>query len=251
VWQIVEGFVSLQAVRLDPRLLERDKPANNFAGPRSETDEMSNIDSLQLWNLAKASALVQGCLDQQRLPDIQSTYRQLRVDCFKLKQMLTQIQTALTAALTTEGSSLSVVALRRLQVRCQAGYSTLLWMALMFNVILCAYEQQTWSSGVSPSDLVEESGSLADEAVALAEQASQHRPLGSSSMPLCLTTAWAATAAADDNNNWFNCKRHADVERILMEYQADFPSTDWLQMAGHFKSRKDAITQILRSGRIQ
>jgi hypothetical protein len=85
----------------------------------------------------------------------------------------------------------------------------------MLNGILCVYEPLNLS-------LAEESATFVDEVINLAENASQYRPLGSSSMPLCLVAALAAT---DD------VMKQERLDKLLAEYQTDFASARWLDMA--------------------
>ncbi len=157
----------------------------------------STIESLKLQNLANLSALIQG-LGQglgRCLPELQSTYQLLKVDGAKMKHMLFQVSVAVVEGTP---STPQATAARRLHVRCQAGCGMLLWMALMFNAILRACEPQNHA-------LAEDGACFVDELVALAEDASRYRPLGSSGMPLFLAIAWAVTDGGPRQAGWRRC----------------------------------------------
>jgi len=78
------------------------------------------------------------------------------------------------------------------------------------------------------TSLLPESVGFVEETVTLATDALQYRPLGSSSMPLVLTTAWVAT------KDKF-CRRR--IEKLLEEYQSDFTIMNWLEVAFWLEAR--------------
>jgi len=80
----------------------------------------------------------------------------------------------------------------------------------------------------SPDDvtLSAESAKVSSELMLLAENAMQYRPLGSSYIPFCLVSAWAAADGRTEQ---------AEVERMLEEWQSDFQETRWINIAKWLK----------------
>lgn len=190
-------------------------------GPaRRAATQNSSITSLDPGNIAEASALLADTT--QRVPEVRTTLEELRADCAKMKRLLSSIDAVVPGDTPATPYADPVIAQ---YVRYQGAYSTLLWMTITFNAVLRAYE---------PCDqfLVAESVVLVDEATALAEVASKYRPLGSSFIPLCLVYAHAAT---DD------VTKRAQVEKVLAEYQLDFPCTDWLNIAAILRAERTAL----------
>jgi hypothetical protein len=113
---------------------------------------------------------------------------------------------------------------RRLHVRWQTGYGILLFMAIVLNTMLRIYQ------GVASSpSLADESADFIASVLTLAEQAMQYRPLGSSATPVYLVAAYAALKGGESESD--------RVEALLAEYQSDFRSARWLNMARIFRAR--------------
>jgi hypothetical protein len=144
--------------------------------------------------------------------ETQATYRQLRSDRIKMSALLLKVS---KLSPTDEA--------RNIQVRIQSGYALLLAITLLFNSVLRTLDS-TFDLG-----LVMETAFFVDEAISVAKQAARHRPLGSSSLPLCLVVAWAVS----DDDEW----RSAQVESILAEYQLDFDVTKWLESAQQLRKQ--------------
>lgn len=113
---------------------------------------------------------------------------------------------------------------RRLHVRWQTGYGILLFMAIVLNAMLRAYQ-----GGASSPSLADESADFIANVLTLAEQALQYRPLGSSATPVYLVAAYAALEGGESESEL--------VEALLAEYQSDFKSARWLDMARMFRAR--------------
>jgi hypothetical protein len=177
---------------------------SEIAGPRVLAEDGSRVDSLQIRNLARMSKVLQQPEDD--LIETRSMYHQLQSDRNKMLALLLKVS-KLPPSDTT----------RNTEVRVQSGYALLLALALLFNAVL-----RTFESTIDFS-LAGESAFLVDEAVSNAKQAAQHRPLGSSSVPLCLVVAWAVSD--------YDELRSAAVEDILAEYQLDFETAKWLESA--------------------
>jgi hypothetical protein len=201
------GAIFNPKIELDPWLWKLPE----VFGPCSLADQMSTIESLKSRNLAKVPTLIKN--PHLNLPQIQSTYHKMRADCAKMGYALSKVPYTISS-LGNPTTSLSLPS-RKLHVRYQTAYGTLLCITILLNAILYIYEPLNHS-------LLEESAIFVDEAITLAVQASQYRPLGSSSTPLCLVAALATT---DD------ITKQAQVKKLLAEYQTDFASTTWLEMA--------------------
>jgi energy-converting hydrogenase Eha subunit A len=184
-------------------------------GPCSPPDQTSPMESLKLQSLAKVSSLIRD--PHLNLPEIQSTYGKMRADCAKMRNVLSKFINPISSS----GTPITPLTLsaRKLHARYLAAYSVLLCIAITLNAILSRYQPFNHS-------LIEQSVTFVDEVIALAEEASQYRPLGSSSIPLCLVAALVAT---DDT-----AKRDR-MEKQLAEYQTDFNSANWQEMASRLR----------------
>lgn len=113
---------------------------------------------------------------------------------------------------------------RRLHVRWQTGYGILLFMGIVLNALLRAYQ----GAASSPS-LADDSAGFVANVLMLAEQALQYRPLGSSATPIYLVAAYAALESGGSESE--------RVEALLAEYQSDFEIARWLDMAQSFRTQ--------------
>jgi hypothetical protein len=140
------------------------------------------------------------------LIEVQAMYRQLQSENIKM------------AALVKKAHKLSSSdSTRNIQVRVQMGYALLVAITLLYNAVLHNFDS------TSKLQLDKESTVFVDEAILLAKQAAKYRPLGSSSMPLCLVVAWAVSDC--------DAIRCSEVESILEDYQVDFDGGWWLESA--------------------
>ena len=115
--------------------------------------------------------------------------------------------------LLSSTSDLTLLSERRLHVRRQTGYGTLLLLGMMASWALRAYEV----GNIHALEL--DKVMFIDEVVELAQQASQYRPLGSSAMPGFIKAAMIMT---DD------AAKKEVLEELLALYQSDFSSANWL-----------------------
>ena len=161
---------------------------------------MVPIESLRLGNLAKFPDFVRR--PEAQLSEMNLSYQQLAIDIPKVRQVLPSLY-------QQPGTP------RALHAHYQAAYGLLLTFALMLNTLLRAF-------GADDSHLLEESFTLVDETITLARDGLQYRPLGSSSMPLCLVSARAATKEPS---------KRLKLEQILAEYQSDFAIARWMEIA--------------------
>ncbi|KAK3357259.1 beta-lactamase/transpeptidase-like protein [Lasiosphaeria hispida] len=200
VLTLLESFGN-HKIKLDPRLwAAEDTPA--VARPsRPPADEAHHIECLQVSSLAAVSGFTRDV--QGSLPAIRSTYEVLQTDLAKMKALLSEVSTTAASDLTLSE--------RRIHVRRQTGYGTLLLLGMMANWALGVY-----GVGGNPLALELERTMLVDEVVELARQASQYRPLGSSAMPGFIM---AAKITTDD------AVRLGQLEELLALYQSDFPSS--------------------------
>lgn len=174
-----------------------------MAPRRASCENPSAVSSIQLRNLTQIPNFVR---DPELYPlEIKYTYQQIRLDMPKMLHHMKQ---------TPDGT--------RMQANFQAGTSLLLSLALIFNSLLRIFD---------PLDttLLQDSANFSDESVALAERAMQYRPLGASHILVCLVAALAAT---DEDP-----ARNIAVERMLLEYQGDFTTSKWMNVAAWLRGK--------------
>ncbi|KAF2665055.1 hypothetical protein BT63DRAFT_392410 [Microthyrium microscopicum] len=207
---IMESFFNPK-IRLEPWLLIFPE----HFGPRSAPSDMSVIESLKIRALARVPEFLQH--PSLYWNEIRVYYQQLQADTATMRTVHTSIQNAFHSP-DTPGSALHI--LRRHHVRYSTAYGIVLCIAIILNAVICSYEPTI--------SLAHESAIFVDIVIDLAEQASQYRPLGSSSMPLFLMAALAVT---DD------LAKRTHVERVLLEYQNDFSSARWIDMSSWLRSK--------------
>ena len=163
-------------------------------------------------NLAKLPEFIRG--PGAHLIEITSAYQGLITDLPELRQTVFKL---------SQGAG----PLKTLHARYQTVYGIPLAFAIILNTILRSF-------GVDNISLFEESVTLVDEIITLAEDASQYRPLGSSAMPLFLVAAWAGTNEVS---------KRAKIEEILTEYQFDFAIARWMETAAwlEFKLKNECL----------
>ncbi|KAF2664388.1 hypothetical protein BT63DRAFT_444112 [Microthyrium microscopicum] len=194
--KVLESF-SHSSIQVDPTILS----SSNISGPN---EDETYFDSLQVQNLAKLSKLLHHPYED--LIETQTMYNQLWMERIKMHQLLIN--------LPNSSSSDNV---RSTEVRVQMSFALILSFTLLFNSVLRSFES------TFTLELLTECASLVDDAVRLAETATQYRPLGSSSMPLCLVVALAAS--------YHDRSRNAEIETLLELYQQDSNTTNWLEYA--------------------
>lgn len=148
------------------------------------------------------------------LSEVQWRYPRLRADCQTVRIRLAKM-TELVSSSKVDPATMKIY------VHGQTAYGLALAMATILNGILRAFDP----CGTS---LDEDSANFVHEIIALAERASPFRPLAASYIPLCLTTAWAAT---DD------ISRKGDIEKYLAEYRSDLADARWLESAIWLKAQ--------------
>jgi hypothetical protein len=169
-----------------------------------ERDKAVFIPSLKLRNLAKLPDFIRH--PEAHLEEIKAAYQQNGTDIPKIRQLLSS-------------RSPQADPLGTLHCRYQAVYGIVLTYSTLLNAIIRCFDADDTS-------LVEESATLVQEIIILADDATQYRPLGSSSMPICLMAAWAATNET---------ARQARLEEILAVYQSDFAIGKWMGNARWLK----------------
>ena len=205
--KIVESFFNPR-IRLDPRIW--DVLPEHF-GPVSPADQSTTIESLKLRNLAKIPPLLRN-FDHHVL-EIHCIYRTIRDDCQTMSQNL--------STMTDTASDTSFNVTRFLVVRFQSAFGTLLHIAIILNASL-------WAEGIVDASLLTDLTFFVEEANALGKASSKYRPLGSSSIPLCLIVAWAVTDAILIRES---------LEVMLSEWQMDLGSARWMDMAIWWKAK--------------
>ena len=186
-------------------------------GPSTTAQAESAVESLKSPVLASIPIMLRE--PTTNLPKIVYTYRQIRKDCGNLANILTAFPKP--ASHSNHPETRSLMCIEQQEVRLETGYGILLAQAIQFACVLQIF-------GLPDLNLSEDLLTFVDDVIRLAKRASRYRPLGASSMPLCLVAALAATEHND---------REAELKALLVEYEADFPSTKWLQMAAWLRPR--------------
>jgi hypothetical protein len=168
-------------------------------------------------NFAQLPAMVRN--PDLHILEIQSAYTQLHIDCTKMSHVLAQFQNIKPETLNPSASASPHF--QKHHVRYQTGCATVLSLALIFNAIIYSY---------SPSDdnILNEAEALVDSVITLTRDASQYRPLSASFMPVPIVFSLAITK--DD-------EKRAVLEHILREYEVDFVSANWTQLAMWMRER--------------
>ncbi|KAK4224476.1 hypothetical protein QBC38DRAFT_485370 [Podospora fimiseda] len=194
---LLESF-SNHKIKLDTRLwASSTSPA--IAKPfRPPMKGISEIECLRASSLAAISGYTRNI--QGSLPEIVTFHEVWQVDLANMKALLSGMSNMAASELT--------LAQRRIHVRRQTGYGTLLLLGMMANWALRAFV-------IGDMHTLElEIAMIVDEVVELAEQAIQYRPLGSSAMPGFINAAKAMTT---------NMTKLDRLEELLQSYQSDFP----------------------------
>ncbi|TGO49889.1 hypothetical protein BOTNAR_0413g00010 [Botryotinia narcissicola] len=172
-------------------------------------DNAIGIESLKLQTLAKVPEYLR--YPKEYLSEIKSTYIQMKIDLSTMRNTLDKLGQAPHT--------------RTLHSRFQAAYSLILSSANLLNSLLRVLSEDHTS-------IIPESVRYIDETIVLAEEALEYRPLGSSAMPLVLTTAWVATS---------DVSRRIRIEKLLIEYQSDFTIMNWMEVALWLEERLRGI----------
>jgi hypothetical protein len=222
--QIIESFCNPK-IQLSPRLWTLPQTSEKYGPLRSITcddnKDDASIETLKISNLARISVMFQN--PRLHTPDIRSTYEQLRVETPKLGR---RISITDERTVSNENRPLSLpMKVVRLHAALRGSYGMILTLAVTFNAILRA---------LNPNDilLVDDSEMFSNEITTLAEYESQYRPIGASYIPLCLVAAWAAMSDA---------RVLAKIEKIVEEYQPDFPQHNWMEMARALKRKIECL----------
>lgn len=153
------------------------------------------------------------------LHDLRSSYHV----AFSESKSLCAYVTAMAESITPKADISSF----RAYVRIQGVASVLVSIGLLLGTILRIFE---------PSNelLKVESAFLISEVTKIAARASSYRPLGAILIPLSLCTAWAA---ADDAGT------EAEIERIVRDYETDFPDANWFDIAIWLRAKFESLKQ--------
>ncbi|KAH6718417.1 hypothetical protein BKA61DRAFT_545555 [Leptodontidium sp. MPI-SDFR-AT-0119] len=187
---IVES-IARPNIRLHP-WLERLTQARDDACP---------MESLKLRNMAKISQFIYH--PEAHLVEMQFIYQSMGADLAKIRAFLAKI---------VEAGDID----RTVHSRYQTVYGIQLSFAMILNVLLRSFSVDNFLG------MIEECTVLVNETIALAEDARQYRPLGSSGAPTTLVCAWAATT---------DLAQRQRAEELMDEYQADFEIANWKQIA--------------------
>lgn len=174
--------------------------------------------SLELRSLARIPDLIRE--PDKNIDDVLTSYQRIRIEIPLLKGGL-ELADALVSRSPTNDSI-------KTRIQYQASFGLLVACALLFNAYLRAF-------GADDGNMVEEADHMANDAIKLAHDASQYRPLGASFAPLCLIPAWTATDSIEIQQR---------VVEALRVYQDDFSaatSRGWYIMAYWLRGELDRI----------
>lgn len=208
-------------VKMTPEFWELISSFKHRLSTSRNTDRPESTTELR--DLAMFPVFIQS--PESHIPEIAMTYMQLKADAQKIKWRLDQF-----AELDPKSFSSVAVATHS---RVQAAYAMLCTLAVMLNTLLRIFDP------CNPS-LMSEALLFCDEIAIQAELASCYRPVGSAYIPLCLVVAWAAS------DNLIQLTR---IERILVEYQADFAEIHWMSRASWLASTLDHHRMRLMTGK--
>lgn len=195
------------------------KRALGPAAPLSSSAK--NFLSLELSNLARIPDLIREPAKYK--DDIAVAYERMRYELPLLKGGLEMADTLASETPTRAAT--------KLRIQYQVSVGLLMGCALIYNGYLRAF-------GMDDGSMAEEANAMTDDAIKLAHDAAQYRPLGASFIPLCLIPGWAAADSVEIQQK---------VVQALEVYQDDFTpltSRSWYIMAYWLRGEMD----LIRSG---
>jgi hypothetical protein len=198
-------------------------------GPLLEETEETAIRSLQMDNFAIFPSLLRD--PAGHLPDIRALHAELQIDRGKMQRMLTRVR-------LSQAYQPSLI--DRVYVRVAAGQGLLLLMAIVTNRMLSLYAVAAQNEE-EEATLAEEAAELVDGMLEVADDTQRFRPLGASSVPLCLVAAYGIV------------QDHDKAERLLRhlaDFQMDLPNTDWLETAASVRESIRARGAALEARRL-
>ncbi|KAM5375384.1 hypothetical protein ACJZ2D_005945 [Fusarium nematophilum] len=185
------------------------------------------VPSLEAQKLVRMPAFFHNPL--LHLADIELAYRELCTDQPRIRQYLAGLDREIADRTLSDPTRANRT---KLSHKFQVVYSVLLTIAIALNSL-----RRT----LNPNDtaLLEEAAVLTDDFILLARHASRYRPLGASYIPPCLAAVWATTDALTE--------QQAELERLMAEYQPDFPQIKWMEQAVWLKSSHNVLLGQLTS----
>jgi hypothetical protein len=222
---VIKLIESLQnpKIRLSPSLWKFAKASEMYGPPSSvnRDEDDGPIESLEIWNLVKIPSMIKN--PRLHSLEIIFAYERIRVETPMLGRRVAKMSEQTIHDVNQHRSvPLHVI---KLHAALREGYGSLLTLAMPFNAMLRA---------LNPCDilLAKESEIFLEEIITLAEYESQNRPIGASYIPLCLVAAWAAVNDA---------LMLAKIEKIIDEYQSDFPQHRWMEMAHALRKKIESL----------
>ncbi|KAL5087826.1 hypothetical protein Trisim1_007480 [Trichoderma cf. simile WF8] len=206
-------------IRLSPWFLHLKKRALGPAAPLGSSAK--NFLSLELSNLARIPDLIREPAKYK--DDIAVAYERMRYEIPLLKGGLEMADNLASEAPTRAAT--------KMRIQYQISLGLLMGCALIYNGYLRAF-------GIDDGNMAEEANAMTNDAIKLAHDAAQYRPLGASFIPLCLIPGWAAADSVEIQQK---------VVQALEVYQDDFTpltSRSWYIMAYWLRGEMD----LIRSG---
>lgn len=210
----MESFANPK-IQLDEFLAKLDDVHGTQYGPRRYFDEQREPYSITLPGLANLGKYFRD--PELYIVEIAAMYQESLVDYEMARKRLATTRETLKAVRTP----LEMYPVTKQYTASQAMFGLVGSIILDMGSVLRVF---------SPDDLslAAEAAKVSSEMMLLAQDAMQYRPLGSSYIPFCLVSAWAAADGTSER---------ADVERMLEDWQSDFQETRWIDTAVWLKNR--------------
>lgn len=215
--QIFESIAN-PSIKLSPWLVDLKK---TYYGPEKPwgVDDHRGIgtQTITVEHMVKIPGYFQE--PELHLHDLRSSYHV----AFSESKSLCAYVTAMAESITPKTDISSF----RAYVRIQGVASVLVSIGLLLGTILRIFEPG--------NELLKiESAFLISEVAKIATRASSYRPLGAILIPLSLCTAWAAADGAG---------AEAEIERIVRDYETDFPDANWFDIAIWLRAKFESLRQ--------
>ena len=167
------------------------------------------------------------------LDEIKSTYHSMSTDLLRLREYLAHLGREVDSAVALHGSVYNnqVNLLHRHQII----YAVLLTIAIALNSLLRTLYGNS-------DALLKAVAAMTKEFIKLAKRVSKYRPLGAGYIPPCLAAVVSASKAfSKESSTLVNTEQwattdalpaqRAELERLMTEYQPDFPEIKWMEQA--------------------
>ena len=189
----------------------------NHLGPIPPIESITTVESLKLHHLAKIMRMTRDF--DNNIPGLRFAYDLMMSDAAVMSNVLNIFEQRATESKRARGR-VSMQA-KKLHVRYQNSYGILLYIAISLH-------RGLELAGVLGDTKHIDLEYLVRESINLTQQAMQYRPLGSSSVPFCLTMAYAICPHPELS---------IIMDDLLAEWEMDFEATRWRDLALRTRTR--------------